>query len=277
VNSYNSREYWIQRHAENRGSLAAVGYKGLGDGFNRSAYRLRKNAAVRILSRNPLIITRSIFEAAVGLGTYGPVWTRLGADDWLGIDICEEAIAHCRKSYPVNTFVVEDLTTRRWSHTDTYKTEYDLVTGIDVLYHLVDDEAFECALGKLKGRVKRRGGALLISDVFVAADQQIAPHVKRRSLTTYQRVLGGEMVLVDREPVFSILGDPVPQSSHRAEDQLLAMAWRVLAKTIGWTPASLRDGVGATVVMATWPLDALLRRVGLSQGVNLELALFQRK
>jgi len=79
--------------------------------------------------------------------------------------------------------------------------------------------------------------------------------------------------LADREPVFAILGDPVPRPGRRV-DRLLSAAWKALALTLLHTPRRLRDPIGQIAVYAAWPLDGLLRALGLSRGINLELALF---
>ena len=216
-----------------------------------------------------------ILEAAAGVGSYGPVWRRLGVERWLGFDLCESAVEQCRKAYPNGEFTIEDLTTPDWADPAITSEDFDLVTAIDVLYHLVDDRSFDTALQKLSSRVRTGGGYLLVSDVFVTADRQIAPHVRRRSLAAYERILGERMSLVDREPVFSVLGDPVPREPVRAADSLLLGAWKCFAGTIAGTPPWLRDAVGATLALGAWPLDALGRRTGLAKGVNLELALFR--
>ena len=273
--TYENHDYWIRRHAGNEGSLAAVGYAGLGDGFNRQAYRLRRNAVLRLLRRRNGFRPLRILEAAVGVGSYGPVWSRLGVERWLGFDLCEAAAEQCRKAHPNGQFLIDDLTTRDWAHPAIANEEFDLVTAIDVLYHLVDDRSFEAALQKLSSRVRAGTGYLLVSDVFVAAGRQIAPHVRRRSLAAYERILGERMSLVDREPVFSVLGDPVVREPARGADSLLLGAWKCLAGTIAGTPLWLRDAVGATLALGAWPLDALGRRAGLATGVNLELALFR--
>jgi len=83
------------------------------------------------------------------------------------------------------------------------------------------------------------------------------------------------MVLVDREPVFAILADPVPRPG-RVADRLLLDGWRLLAKTLRLTPAPARDAVGAASVLLGWPVDAMLRAAGAARGVNLEAALFRK-
>ncbi len=49
-----------------------------------------------------------------------------------------------------------------------------MVAAIDVLYHIVDDQAFRIALDQMAERVKF-GGHLLVSDVFVQHRCQIRP------------------------------------------------------------------------------------------------------
>lgn len=273
---YDNRQYWCGLHAGGAGRLATVGYPGFGEGFNRGCYDLRRAAALRLLARHPEIARFRLLEAAVGVGAYAPLWQRLGVRRWVGLDIAEDAVAHCRKHFPNGEFRTLDLTSDRWRAETFPESGFDLVTAIDVLYHLVDDGMFETALRNLASRI-RPGGALLVSDVFVPRDRQIAPHVKRRSLETYQRVLGPEMELLDREAVFAILADPVPRSGGHWVDHALLTGWRILAKTILIAPSAARDTLGAGAVWLAWPLDGLLRRLRLSRGVNIELALFRRR
>lgn len=270
---YENQSYWVRRHAQNGGSLSAVGYSGMGDGFNRVTYRLRKAAAARILKRHPEIARSSLLEAAVGIGTYGDVWAGLGVRRWVGVDICERAVRDCRSAYPDHLFVVGDLTDTAWLPDPAKK--FDLVTAIDVLYHLVDEDSFQSAVGNLAGCV-RPGGGLLVSDVFVKQDRQIAPHVRRRSLETYRRALGPSTVLLDREPVFSLLADPVLQTPRQPGQYALWTAWRLIARAVTLTPALLRNPAGAALAVGAWPLDALFRKTGMSAHFNLELALFQK-
>jgi len=270
---YDVRQYWTRLHDKQKGRLSAVGYAELGEGFNRFAYLIRRRGLARLLGRGG-VTAANLLEAAAGVGAYEPLWRRLDAGRWTGFDISEEAAAHCRRRFPAGVFCVEDLRVDRWETPRIGAEEFDLVTGIDLLYHLVDDAAFSIALDKLAARVKD-GGWLVVTDVFVERDRQIAPHVKRRSLSTYQDVLGPRMALVDREPIFAILADPVPRSGHAA-DRLLLNGWRLLAKTLRLTPSPARDAVGAAMVLLGWPVDAMLRGAGAARGVNLEAALFRK-
>jgi SAM-dependent methyltransferase len=272
---YDPGSYWAGMHSSHPGQLAAVGYAPLGEGFNRAAYVLRRKAVLRLLARNPAPPEPSILEAAVGTGAYAPLWRSLRAAHWVGLDIAGEAVEHCRRNYPGGEFLRQDLAASVWPDPSPASGQFDLVTAIDVLYHLVDDAAFEAALANLAARV-RRGGALLVSDVFVSGERRTAPHVRRRSIEAYLRVLGPGLRLVDREPVFAILADPLPRSRFNLADHAMLAAWKLMARSLRGAPPAARDVLGAGVVHFLWPFDALLRRLGAARGVNLELALFLR-
>lgn len=276
MSGYVNQQYWTRIHASHRGRLSAVGYAALGEGFNRAAYRLRRRAVVRLLVRNPAPARPTLLEAAPGVGAYEPVWQRLGVSRWVGLDLSADAVAHCRRRYPWGTFLQQDLTEETWTGAAQDEGDgFDLVTAIDVLYHLTEAAAFERALKGLAARVKP-GGLLVVSDVFVEHDRRIAAHVRRRALGTYQEVLGPEFVLEDREAVFAILGDPVPRS-RAALDQALSLAWRGLARGVLALPPGWREAAGPAAVLALWPADSLLRALGVTRGINLELALFRRR
>jgi len=272
MDAYTYSSYWKDLHVRHAGALSAVGYCGLGEGFNQASYRLRRQALRRLLRRHPELRGGVLLEAAVGVGAYAPVWRELGVQSWRGVDISPDAVAVCRERFPHGVFEVQDITDRGWAEKLAAAGGFDLVTAIDVLYHLVDDELFAAALDNLR-LCLRPGGRLIVSDTFPPSDQRIAAHVKRRSMAAYQKILGGSLRLADREPVFAILGDPVPRPGRRV-DRLLSAAWKALALTLLHTPRRLRDPIGQIAVYAAWPLDGLLRALGLSRGINLELALF---
>jgi SAM-dependent methyltransferase len=272
---YDNRLYWTRLHAARQGSVSTVGYAAFGEGFNRAAYVLRRRALLRLLGRNPSLSPRDLLEAASGVGAYAPVWRRIRVRRWTGLDIASGAVEHCRRAFPEGRFLELDLA-GEWSDVGLAGESFDLVTAIDVLYHLTDDAAFENALSNL-ARCVRRGGALVVSDVFVARDKQIAPHVKRRSLTAYSGVLGSEWALTDREPVFSILADPVPDRRCLLSGMILLTGWRLIARAALYAPPAARDAAGAAAVWLAWPLDAAFRRLGFAAGTNLELAVFTRR
>ena len=214
-----------------------------------------------------------MLEAGVGTGAYAGLWRELGVEEWVGVDISPQAVAYLRMRFPNGEFHVMDLARPEGA---LEGRSFDLVAAIDVLYHIVDDAGFETALGWLASRVGEHG-YLVVSDVFTDSPWGSRfPHVRRRPMEVYLKTLEPcGLRLVDREPVFSILGDPVPDG--RGRGRALFLIWRVLQKSIRMMPEGLRSAYGATVVRVLCPLDRLIRAMADVRGINLEFALFARQ
>lgn len=270
---YRYGPYWSRLHDATPGQLSAVGHPALGEGFNREAYGLRLAAAERLLRRCLSAGPDSVLEGAVGVGAYATLWRRLGVTRWVGVDISRAAVQRLRREHPGHGFVDGDLAEEAWT-VGLDGEGFDLVTAVDVLFHLVDDAAFGRALENLC-RVSAPGGALLVSDVFAPKASRSAPHVRHRPLEAYEAILQRHgLALTGREPVFAILDDPIPRPGRHPFDRLLRLGWRLVAGSLRVLPRALRDPVGAAVVKALRPVDRALCRAGLTVGVNLELAIF---
>ncbi|GIW56942.1 MAG: hypothetical protein KatS3mg082_3346 [Nitrospiraceae bacterium] len=265
-------DYWDSLHRAHPGQFAAVGYSALGEGFNREAYRRLRFPALRALLIRQGVRPRTLLEAGVGTGAYARLWRELGVTEWVGVDISGTAVATLRTRFPKGEFYVLDLA--RPGPVLGSRT-FDLVTAIDVLYHIVADEDFETALVWLARRVGPRGH-LVVSDVFTDSPWgRRFPHVKRRPMVAYQGILEPlGLRLVDREPVFSILGDSVPDGSVRG--RMLYEVWRVIQKSIRMMPERFRSAYGAGVVRILFPFDRTICRLIDSRGIVLELAIFGR-
>ena len=274
--AYASVSYWESLHSVRNGGLSAVGYPELGEGFNRSTYRMRLQALERLLRRGSAWPVEKLLEGGVGVGAYAPLWQSAGVRNWTGLDISGTAIERLRQTFPTHHFYMADLGDRAAMDSVLKDSQFPLVTAIDVLYHIVNDNVFVDALEGIALRVQL-GGCLIVSDIFSIRDSLTASHVKRRSVASYERILNPlGLRLCDREPVVALLGDCGPHSPPNPRSLLLRSIWRAAAKFIRVTPAKARDLVGAVVAESLRPLDAALRASGMTKGVNLELALFRK-
>src|SRR4051794_18000568 len=84
---FDVRQYWETR-LERRGGLDAVGWAGLGEGFNRWMYRVRKRVFEREVA--PRLADREharVLDVGCGSGFYIDRWLEAGVRDVSGCDI----------------------------------------------------------------------------------------------------------------------------------------------------------------------------------------------
>jgi SAM-dependent methyltransferase len=255
------------------GDLAHVGIPGLGP-YNRHAYRFRLRALRHALADLDLR-GRTVFESGFGEGFYLGYWHAAGAAAVAGVDLTPGALAGARRRFPSYDLRLGDLT--RAADLTGFGT-CDLVTALDVLYHIVDDDGFAAALRHLAALVAP-GGRLLLSDKFPSElPYQRFPHVRRRPLAHYRAVLEPcGLRLVRLVPVFCLMDEPLAVGAHPILGALCALQWRVGTKALRLAARHprLQAGLASTLAGAQrLPEGALLRL--LARVPNTEIAVWER-
>jgi SAM-dependent methyltransferase len=237
------RAYWEER-LRGEFSLDGVGYAGLGRAFNRQMYRVRRHGFMRLL--RPLVEgSPEVLDVGSGTGFYIDRWQELGAGRITGSDMTETAVGQLSQRYPDHRFLrmdigAEDLPLRDGS--------FDFVSAIDVLFHIVDDDAHARAIRNL-ARLVRPGGRVIVSENLYRVPPAPAAHqVGRSEAEITRRIEGAGLVLERRAPMFVLMNTPVRSDSarHRA-------AWRRIVSTVKRWPA-----LGAPLGAALYPVEAAL-------------------
>jgi SAM-dependent methyltransferase len=263
VEPFDPEQYWEGMHLENRG-FSAVGFAGLGDGFNTWMYRLRRVVVRRALRRAGLSLAgATVLDVGAGTGFYVRIWLELGADHVTGIDLSEAAVNTLRGEFPAASFIRDDIAAPSEATRSRY---YDVVSAFDVLFHIVDDERFVRALKNI-GDLTRAGGHLLLSDNFVHGSAIRGRNQVSRSMAEIHQALdaaGFEVVL--RLPMFFLMNTPIDSRSR-----FLGASWRVVS---GVCRRSRRAGgaVGALLFPVERLLTALVR-----EGPSTELVVCRRR
>lgn len=270
--SFRPRDYWSTR-VTGDGSLANVGHVALG-AYNQYAYPLRLEALSRAVQGLAPPGSR-VFDGGFGEGVYLEYWRQRGAGIVSGLDFSPRAVAAARLRYPESHLVQGDLA----SSTDLAGFgQYDIVTAIDVLYHIVDDEAWGRAVHNLLGLVGP-GGSFIASDKFPREGAwQPMKHVRRRSLAMWQAALQEQgFEIVRRVPVFVLMDDPITCGSHPLLGKVAYLQWKVLLKLVRMAKVHpmLHRATAAVVAHLQLPIERfLLGR--LSETPNLELIVARR-
>lgn len=187
------------------------------DAWQAWLYRAKQRAYLALLERNGTsVLGQKILDFGCGSGFFEDLWQRKGAREVAGIDIAANAIERLRELHPERRYLCADLAAEQ--DVTEGMTPYDIVTAIDVLYHVVDDAQVTSVLGRLLPLVAR-GGAFVFSDALVEA--RPGEHVHFRRDTWWRETLAQHgFEIIDREPVAYVHNRP-------------SVAARILPNTLG--------------------------------------------
>jgi SAM-dependent methyltransferase len=203
---FDATAYWQQRLAANPG-LKGTGTSFMPEGWQRWLYRAKETAYRDLLARNHVTIDGArVLDFGCGTGFFEDLWQRAGARAIAGIDIVPEAIAGLSAAHPERTYLCADLGSDVAALTALGK--FDVVTAIDVLYHVVDDALVERILDALLASVDKRG-VFVFSDAL--DDSRPAQHVRFRDADWWERTLSNRGFRIrGREPVAIVHNRPNP-------------------------------------------------------------------
>lgn len=176
--------YWPARLARWPG-LEATGTLGGPLRWQRWLYRGKERAGARLLHRHGVGISdRYVLDFGCRWGFFEDVWERRGAARTAGIDVVPDVTQTLQARFPARTYLCADLAED--SRGLSSLGEPNVITAIDVLYHIVDDERLLRTLERLLSLLPS-DGAFLFTDTLHEA--QAAPHVRFRTLNHWRQIL----------------------------------------------------------------------------------------
>lgn len=229
--------YWEDRHAAAE-SLDTVGWTGLGRSFNGWMYAVRRRVFARVVSAHvPINDDTRVLDIGSGTGFYLDLWRQLGARRIEGSDLSETAVARLRAAYPGVAIHELDVGSQQPS---VSPAAYDAISAMDVLFHILDEDAYGRAIVNL-GRLLAPGGRLVLSENLLAGEAHRGPAQVSRSESQVVRLLrDGGLEPLCRAPMFVLLNGPVDSDSR-----WLARWWTLVSKVasrneaLGWIAGAL--------------------------------------
>ncbi len=272
TSAYDPRSYWNEL-VTGDGRLSNVGQPALGV-YSSYAYRSRLRSLNKALEGVDLGRMK-VCEAAFGEGFYLAYWQSQCVPVVAGLDISEAATGAAKAKFPQYDLRCGDLSCKS-DFADFGR--FDVVTAIDVLYHIVNDKPWEQAVRNLLSLVDDNG-YFLFSDKFPRqGTYQRFPHVRRRCLSMWERVLSDAGFTIRRLiPVFVFMDDPIKCGEHPWLGFLSMQQWRVGAKLLRVTqdfPKLQSVLAFSYAAIQSLPERALLAM--LKRTPNLELAVCSR-
>ena len=221
-----AKAYWEGRLANNY-NLAGVGYLNLGINYNKWLYRVRKKVfcrVIRILDVDPA--ASKVLDIGSGTGFYVERWKDLGVSNLTGIDLTSVAVERLKKEYPEYSFYELDISSEFPAGTPS---TFDLVSALDVLFHIVNDDLFERAIANIYNLCKR-GGYFLLSDNFLHSNSIVGTYQTNRTLIEIRDLLEGNgFKIISRVPMFVLMNTPI-DSTNRLHHLLWGKFTNLIAK-----------------------------------------------
>ena len=186
---YRAKEYWDTRLGHAPG-LRGVGHIGYGDPYNQWVYRRKGNVLARAFAMAGVESDTSDLTALdVGSGTGWVIEQLLQRTPKVsGVEITDVALGRLRARFPQLT--LEQVEVGK-DPLPFPSSSFDVVTMMDVSYHVVDDAALRYAVKEI-ARVLKVGGSLIITDRLGDSDEDVAEHVRMRSRRFWSEVGSAE-------------------------------------------------------------------------------------
>lgn len=201
---FDATSYWQSRHSQRVG-LEATGTLGAPLAWQRWMYRGKVRAFDHALAAAGFDLRGArALNFGCGTGFFEDHWEQQGAAQTAGIDVVESVIEELRRNYPYRRYLCGNL------GVDPGLAEglglFNLVTAIDVLYHVVAEDQLDNILSALVNRIDV-DGLFLFTDALV--DKEPDRHVRFRSLESWHgRLARHAMQIVAHEPVFLFQNRP---------------------------------------------------------------------
>ena len=166
--TFNPDSYWDDRLDKIKG-LEGVGFKKLGPSFNKWAYKVRKQVFLKqVRALNADIKNANVLDIGSGTGFYIQIWRELQAKKITGVDITPTSVSNLKQTFPDNHFFLSDIGDVSFNKDKPYSS-YDLVSAMDVLFHIVDDKRFEQSVANIAS-ITSKGGYFIYSDFYLHRD-----------------------------------------------------------------------------------------------------------
>ena len=257
--------YWNKRY--NTVDLTKSGHIDLPAEYNAWLYRRKQDHVAKALATTGHGLRgNKLLEVAAGSGAWMDFWREQEVGEYLGIDLSERAIDNLKQRFPQHRFLQRDLNDPRLS--DATGTEYDGVTAIDVLYHVLDDERFAAVLSDLAS-VLKPGGVLVIHEQFLHGEAvYLGGYIKWRTIDAYGQALdkAGFDILYRRPTFFFMIQNA---DFHGAGGKLLDFIWRNVSYPIISRLPRLSGAVGCAVDKAICAM--------LNEGPSMEVMICRKR
>jgi SAM-dependent methyltransferase len=245
---YDAPTYW-RTLLSSSFNLQGVSWPGFATAFLQWQYRARRGAVLRVA---PPVAGKRVLDVGPGTGYWVSLWHELDAALVAGIDLTAESVERLSGQFPQDSFYQGDV-----SSIVPPGGPYDLISAIDVLLHITDDEAYGRALQHLR-QAARPGSALVMLEPLTSG----TPRHPRQGASSRARSLVAVNALLQRsgwrvckvQPALWLFSNPI-ETEPRALLYGLTWLWHQVQRL------ARNERVAGPLGAAVYPFDRLLCRL----------------
>lgn len=188
---YQSKDYWENRLRQSM-NLEGVGCLGRGGQYNTYLYRSKVRAFEKGLRKIGIrnVSGKSILDLGAGIGFWINYFLNHGAGTCMGVDIAEVAVEYLSNTFASEktAFFCSDLSNPRLPM--IIGRRFEIVTAIDVLYHIISDELLEKAIENVRQLTEDQGWFIFTDVIGLLPGQASSQsHVKWRPKAYWKPLL----------------------------------------------------------------------------------------
>ena len=257
---FDPERYWSDR-LETTFSLEGVGWLGLGEPYNRWMYRVRRVVFRRAVRGRMDFERARVLDVGSGTGFYIGLWRELGVPEITGSDLAHVAVERLRARYPGVRFVQADIS----AETIPLEGRFDAISAMDMLFHLLDNEAYARALRNLVNLLAQDGRLIFTENLLHGEAQRSDSQLNRRLADVEELLRGAGLEIELRRPVFVLMNNPIDSTSRS-----LQRVWTAINLLVRRGPRW-----GYVVGAALFPLEIALTRFA-REGPSIEIVVCRK-
>ena len=201
--NFDATAYWQDRMRQS--SLATTGLQGMPLSWQQSLYRQSERVLFGLLGDHVTLSGASVLNFGCGTGYFDEAMAGRGARV-AGIDLSAETIARLRAKHPNRIYRAGELASE--VNLVDGLGQFDLVTAIDVLYHITDEPKLRRTVERLRDLVMPGGYFLITEGTRLTGNR---PHVHHHPVAWWDDVVGWPRVAT--KPVFVVHGRSIPRGA----------------------------------------------------------------
>ena len=253
-------------------TLGGVGYKGLGTSYNEYLYKIRRflfeKEIDKLISLDKDFRKEKILDVGSGTGFYLNLWLSRGLlpKQIIGSDLTDISVLKLNENFFERGIKIHKLDIGKEIESDDLKNDRFLcISAFDILFHIVDDVAYEQAFKNISDFLFV-GGYFIFTENFLKKNRISQDHQVSRTESEIRDLLKKNRFSVEKiVPVFFFMNYPIDGN------RLLKLIWRLF-----FFPLKKFNFLGIVYGLLLMPFEILFTRLPFIRGSGTKMIICRK-